>query len=86
MDSQEPLVFLESARKALQAQKQRTDEEIRSYPRPIAACDLQFNYLLEERARIARELGRLHEEWQKLLAGEPPTHSPSTELSQPGQR
>jgi len=33
--------------------------EIRSYPPPIAACDQQFNYLLEQRDRIARELTRL---------------------------
>ena len=34
-------------------------EDIRNYPRPIAGCDLQFNYLLEERDRISGELSRL---------------------------
>jgi hypothetical protein len=43
---------LESARRSILA-------EIRSYPPPIAACDQQFNYLLEQRDRIARELSRL---------------------------
>lgn len=33
--------------------------EIRNYPTPIAACDQQFNYLLEQRDRIAGELSRL---------------------------
>lgn len=33
--------------------------EIRNYPPPIAACDQQFNYLLEQRDRIAGELSRL---------------------------
>jgi hypothetical protein len=43
---------LENARKSILA-------EIRSYPPPIAACDQQFNYLLEQRDRIADELNRL---------------------------
>ena len=43
---------LENVRRAVFA-------EIRSYPPPIAACDQQFNYLLERRDRIAGELGRL---------------------------
>lgn len=33
--------------------------EIRSYPPPIAGCDQQFNYLLEQRDQIARDLNRL---------------------------
>jgi hypothetical protein len=43
---------LESARRSILA-------EIRNYPPPIAACDQQFNYLLEQRDRIAGELSRL---------------------------
>jgi hypothetical protein len=43
---------LESARKSILA-------EIRNYPPPIAACDQQFNDLLEQRGRIALELSRL---------------------------
>ena len=43
---------LESARRSILA-------EIRNYPPPIAACDQQFNYLLEQRDRVARELSRL---------------------------
>jgi hypothetical protein len=43
---------LEKAKKAIL-------EEIRNYPRPIAGCDQQFNYLLEERDRISGELSRV---------------------------
>ncbi len=46
-------------RELLQAEKRRIVGEIREYPRPIAACDLQFNALLEKRAGILRELERL---------------------------
>jgi hypothetical protein len=43
---------LERARSAILA-------EIRNYPPPIAACDQQFNYLLEQRDRTADALSRL---------------------------
>lgn len=33
--------------------------EIRSYPRPIAGCDQQFNFLLERSWRVSDELARL---------------------------
>jgi hypothetical protein len=46
-------------RACLEREKQQVYEEIRTYPRPIPACDQQFNALLEERARLARELERL---------------------------
>jgi hypothetical protein len=44
--------LLESVRRSILA-------EIRDYPPPIAACDQQFNYLLEQRDRVAGELNRL---------------------------
>ncbi|MEZ4676912.1 MAG: hypothetical protein R2932_22085 [Caldilineaceae bacterium] len=39
-------------------QQHRTEiiAEIRAYPPPIPACDAQYNYLLEQRAAILREL------------------------------
>jgi hypothetical protein len=40
----------------LQNEKALIVEEIRSYPRPVAGCDAQFNYLLERRDAIEREL------------------------------
>jgi hypothetical protein len=37
------------------------DRQIREYPTPIAGCDAQFNYLLDERRRLAHNLNRLDE-------------------------
>ena len=42
----------------LESCKQRLFDEIRRYPTPIAGCDQQFNYLLEQQATIARELAQ----------------------------
>ena len=42
--------------------KEKLDEvkkSILSYPPPIPACDAQFNYLLEQRDDLPRELARL---------------------------
>jgi len=35
------------------------NEEIRYHPGPIAGCDAQFNWLLEERIRLANQLKEL---------------------------
>jgi hypothetical protein len=43
----------------LEAEKRRLYDEIRSYPTPIAGCDQQFNYLLEQQARVHTELNRV---------------------------
>jgi hypothetical protein len=55
--------FVESVwdriRTHLLGERHRIYEEIRTYPRPVAGCDQQFNYLLEERARISAELERM---------------------------
>jgi len=45
----------------LEKERDRIHEEIRGYPPPIAACDEQFNYLLEQRAQVSRELARMNE-------------------------
>ncbi len=50
----------------LQAEGKRIQEEISSYPAPIAGCDEQFNYLLERRSQIRRELALLLEEEKTL--------------------
>jgi hypothetical protein len=49
----------ERVRAGLEREHHRIYEEIKNYPRPIPACDVQFNYLLEERADISEELERL---------------------------
>jgi hypothetical protein len=66
---------LETTRCHLESEKQRIQEEIRNYPRPIPACDLQFNYLLQERASIARELDQLDE-----VSGEGPERGERVQL------
>lgn len=45
----------------LNARLAAVEEEIRHYPAPIPACDAQFNYLLEQRAGIPREIARLRD-------------------------
>ena len=45
----------------LEQEKQQIFNEILHYPPPIPACDVQFNFLLAERAEITHELRRMHE-------------------------
>jgi hypothetical protein len=59
-------------RTRLESEKARIYEEIGNYPPPIAACDQQFNYLIEQQTRISGELARLNEAAAKsLMAGDP---------------
>jgi hypothetical protein len=51
----------EKVREQLEKVTNRIYEEIKDYPRPIAGCDAQFNFLLDERASIAAEWGRVRE-------------------------
>ena len=44
----------------LEKVKIRVNKEIGNYPAPIPACDVQFNYLLEERSKISMALKHLH--------------------------
>ncbi|HLX25193.1 MAG TPA: hypothetical protein VKR38_17725 [Usitatibacter sp.] len=50
---------LTKARTDLAAELARVNDEIKSYPQPIARCDAQLAGLLEERARIRARLERL---------------------------
>ena len=43
----------------LEKVKIRVNKEIGDYPSPIPACDVQFNYLLEERSKISLVLKRV---------------------------
>lgn len=45
----------------LQKEIHRVHDEIRNYPAPIPACDVQFNFLLEEREALSSELARARE-------------------------
>jgi hypothetical protein len=57
----------EKIRTQLENEYHRIYQEIKSYPRPIPACDVEFNYLLEERARISQEIERLREASKESL-------------------
>jgi hypothetical protein len=46
-------------RKALLERRQAIAEEIARHPRPVTACDVHFNRLLEERAALTEEIDRL---------------------------
>lgn len=48
-------------RDALEIERLALQAEISSYPMPIPACDVYFNDLLEQRARICTELARTEE-------------------------
>ena len=43
----------------LAARLARLNEEIKSYPQPIARCDAQLAGLLEEREELRREIERI---------------------------
>ena len=57
-------------RQHLEAEKQQIFQEIRHYPPPIPACDVQFNGLLAERAAILQALGQVESILQQALTGE----------------
>jgi len=46
-------------RAALERERLRIQGEIVSYPMPIPACDVYFNDLLEQRARVCDQLAGL---------------------------
>jgi hypothetical protein len=59
----------QSIRTRLESEKKSIADEIKNYPRPIPACDQQFNFLLEERTRIFQDLERLDAASQESLTG-----------------
>jgi hypothetical protein len=56
----------------LENEQRRVYEEIKQYPRPIPACDAQFNYLLEQRAGLAREVEQVDEVSKESLGARDP--------------
>lgn len=48
----------------LESEQHRIYVEIKNYPKPIPACDVQFNDLLEQRDGIAAEMDRLQQTMQ----------------------
>ena len=57
------VVNLEARYAAIRAElsnrRRAVAEEIGRHPRPITACDVHFNRLLEERAALSEEIARL---------------------------
>jgi len=52
---------IQTARRELESAGRMLQEEISSYPAPIAGCDVQFNHLLAERQKVLTALQSLDE-------------------------
>ena len=57
-----PRATLDEISRRLREERARLDQEVFEYPRPIPACDVQFNTLLERRAAAVAECGQ----WEAL--------------------
>lgn len=55
-------------REKLLKQKVQIQAEINSYPAPIAGCDQQFNFLLERRSAVRRQLHAVEQELAKATS------------------
>ena len=62
------MVLWQEIRSFLYVELESVETEIRTYPKPIPACDLQFNFLLEKRAEVSRALTRMHKTHHKGLS------------------
>ncbi len=51
--------YVDKAKSDLEAAKRVLNEEINAYPTPIAGCDAQFNYLLQQKRRVLGALQAL---------------------------
>lgn len=49
----------EQLRALLRQERERVLAELRAYPPPVPACDVQFNDLLQQRDNLGRASGRL---------------------------
>ena len=57
----DPASIWQTLRTHLEQEKERILDAMIHYPTPIAGCDQQFNYLLEEQTRIRQAL----EQWNR---------------------
>lgn len=67
--SRENIEFAESLISQLEVEWAQVAGEIHRYPSPIPACDAQFNYLLEKRGKLAKELNLIREIRDGITAG-----------------
>ena len=54
-----PVSALDEIARLLAARRDELNDEIRTYPSPIARCDVQLGALIEERSRIIAALAAL---------------------------
>ena len=47
------------------------NKEIRNYPTPIARCDTHFNWLLEERSRLQKQINENEKKTKNKYLDEP---------------
>ena len=55
--------YVDKAKSDLEAAKRVLNEAINAYPTPIAGCDEQFNYLLQQKRRVLGALQALNAEF-----------------------
>ena len=63
----------------LEQERTRVYDQIRTYPTPIAACDQQFNFLLDRQSKIVAALARLRTAAHESTAHESATQSDAIE-------
>jgi hypothetical protein len=51
----------DALRASLEARRDRICSELAAHPRPVAACDVHYNRLLEERTAVCRALDALRD-------------------------
>jgi hypothetical protein len=56
MSAMSPATIAEAIRLELEARRERINRELCTFPTPIPGCDVSFNRLLEDRARVVDEL------------------------------
>ena len=69
-DNETVFGLVQRVQQALTEQKVSVVAEIRSYPPPIAGCDVQFNHLLAQRTELTRELRRFDALVKPLSSGQ----------------
>ncbi len=57
----------ERIRSHLESKKHSINQQITTYPTPIAGCDEQFNHLLRQQTEVSGELARLKEKESESL-------------------
>ena len=59
LNDRRPVVTLTQCVELLEARRQRVNEELHDYVRPVPACDVDYNTLLAERSELTTALSHL---------------------------